>query len=112
MAESVPVCDRRASPSFQQAAIANSPANASQWSDAQFDPWLATVRFAYACLCLGQRAAGERAFEDGQSQARDYCNYAVQELAGVLFCATRSKPVPATWNRARSTPWAGPFICT
>jgi pimeloyl-ACP methyl ester carboxylesterase len=68
-----------------QMAITHTPANATEWSDAQFDLWLRTARFAYAFLFLGQRTAGERAFEDRQTQVRDYYNYAVQELARALF---------------------------
>jgi pimeloyl-ACP methyl ester carboxylesterase len=68
-----------------QMAITNTPANATEWSDAQFDLWLRTARFAYAFLFLGERTAGERAFEDRQTQVRDYYNYAVQELARALF---------------------------
>ncbi|WP_241991621.1 alpha/beta fold hydrolase [Paraburkholderia sp. RAU2J] len=67
-------------------AIAQTPPNDSTaWSDARFDLWLRTARYAYAFLFLGQRTAGERAFEDRQTQVRDYYNYAVQELAGALF---------------------------
>ncbi|MBC8747630.1 alpha/beta hydrolase [Paraburkholderia sp. WC7.3b] len=68
-----------------QMAITNTPTHATEWSDAQFDLWLRTARFAYAFLFLGQRTAGERAFEDRQTQVRDYYNYAVQELARALF---------------------------
>ncbi|WP_338152559.1 alpha/beta hydrolase [Paraburkholderia monticola] len=68
-----------------QMAITHTPANATDWTDAQFDLWLRTARFAYAFLFLGQRTAGERAFEDRQTQVRDYYNYAVQELARALF---------------------------
>jgi pimeloyl-ACP methyl ester carboxylesterase len=68
-----------------QMAIAQTPNNGPPWSDAQFDLWLRTARYAYAFLFLGQRTAGERAFEDRQTQVRDYYNYAVQELAGALF---------------------------
>ncbi|MGF6367447.1 pimeloyl-ACP methyl ester carboxylesterase [Paraburkholderia sp. RAU6.4a] len=68
-----------------QMAITNTPANASDWSDAQFDLWLRAARFAYAFLFLGERTAGERAFEDRQTQVRDYYNYAVQELAHALL---------------------------
>ncbi|MFT4066093.1 esterase/lipase family protein [Paraburkholderia sp.] len=68
-----------------QMAIDNTPANATEWSDAQFDLWLRAARFAYAFLFLGQRTAGERAFEDRQTQVRDYYNYAVQEIARALF---------------------------
>ncbi|RZF29724.1 alpha/beta hydrolase [Paraburkholderia sp. UYCP14C] len=68
-----------------QMAITNTPANATEWSDAQFDLWLRAARFSYAFLFLGERTAGERAFEDRQTQVRDYYNYAVQELARALF---------------------------
>lgn len=68
-----------------QMAMAQTPANNPSWSDAQFDLWLRTVRYAYAYLFYGQRTAGERAFEDRQTQVRDYYNYAAQELATALF---------------------------
>lgn len=68
-----------------QMAMAQTPTNNASWSDAQFDLWLRTVRYSYAFLFYGQRTAGERAFEDRQTQVRDYYNYAVQELATALF---------------------------
>ena len=68
-----------------QMALAQTPPAGNPWSDAQFDSWLKTARYAYAFLFLGQRTAGERAFEDRQTQVRDYYNYAVQELAVALF---------------------------
>jgi pimeloyl-ACP methyl ester carboxylesterase len=68
-----------------QMAMAQTPNNNASWSDAQFDLWLRTVRYAYAYLFYGQRTAGERAFEDRQTQVRDYYNYASQELATALF---------------------------
>jgi pimeloyl-ACP methyl ester carboxylesterase len=68
-----------------QMAMAQTPTNNASWSDAQFDLWLRTVRYAYAYLFYGQRTAGERAFEDRQTQVRDYYNYAAQELATALF---------------------------
>ncbi|QGZ58923.1 esterase/lipase family protein [Paraburkholderia acidiphila] len=68
-----------------QMALGQTPPAGNPWGDAQFDAWLKTARYAYAFLFLGQRTAGERAFEDRQTQVRDYYNYAVQELAGALF---------------------------
>ncbi|MCP3716642.1 triacylglycerol lipase [Paraburkholderia sp. CNPSo 3281] len=68
-----------------QMALEQTPPAGAPWTDAQFDSWLKTARYAYAFLFLGQRTAGERAFEDRQTQVRDYYNYAVQELAGALF---------------------------
>ena len=68
-----------------QMALEQTPPAGTPWTDAQFDSWLKTARYAYAFLFFGQRTAGERAFEDRQTQVRDYYNYAVQELAGALF---------------------------
>ncbi|CAD6545290.1 esterase/lipase family protein [Paraburkholderia metrosideri] len=68
-----------------QMAMTHTPTNNAAWSAAQFDLWLRTVRYAYAYLFYGQRTAGERAFEDRQTQVRDYYNYAAQELATALF---------------------------
>ncbi|MEM5423542.1 esterase/lipase family protein [Paraburkholderia ferrariae] len=68
-----------------QMALEQTPPAGTPWTDTQFDSWLKTARYAYAFLFLGQRTAGERAFEDRQTQVRDYYNYAVQELAGALF---------------------------
>lgn len=74
-----------------QMALAQTPPAGTPWSDAQFDSWLKTARYAYAFLFLGQRTAGERAFKDRQTQIRDYYNYAVQELAGALFLRSTSE---------------------
>lgn len=41
-----------------QMAIAQTPTNNAAWSDAQFDLWLRTARYAYAFLFLGQRTPG------------------------------------------------------
>lgn len=68
-----------------QIAIEQTPRGDTLWTDAQFDLWLRTARFAYAYLFYGARAPGERAFEDRQTQVRDYYNYAVQSLAVALF---------------------------
>ena len=80
-----------------QMALAQTPPPGTGWSEAQFDSWLKTARYAYAFLFFGQRTAGERAFEDRQTQVRDYYNYAVQELAGALFL--RSAHETNTSNR-------------
>ncbi|MEX3788907.1 hypothetical protein [Paraburkholderia sp. BR14374] len=79
-----------------QMAITNTPANACEWSDARFDLWLRAARFAYAFLLLGERSAGDRAFEDRQTQVRDHYNYAVQELARAVSA-----------RRARDRCWQG-----
>ena len=41
--------------------------------------WLETARYAYAYLFFTERKPGDRAFEDRQTQVRDYYNYATQQ---------------------------------
>lgn len=53
--------------------------------DARLEAWLEVARFSYAYLFFSERTAGERAFEDRQTQARDYYNLAVQEATVAMF---------------------------
>ena len=57
--------------------------------DAAFDAWLQAARHAYAYLFFTARRPGERAFEDRQTQVRDYYNYAVQQTMTRLFQRVR-----------------------
>ncbi|VVD75776.1 lipoprotein [Pandoraea capi] len=68
-----------------QLAIAQTSPGDKQWNDAQFDLWLRTARYSYAYLFYSDRPSSERAFEDRQTQVRDYYNYAVQNFAVALF---------------------------
>jgi pimeloyl-ACP methyl ester carboxylesterase len=47
--------------------------------------WLETARHAYAYLFFTPRRPGQRAFEDRQTQVRDYYNFAVQQASALLF---------------------------
>lgn len=49
------------------------------------DAWLEAARHAYAYLFYTQRKSSERAFENRQTQVRDYYNYAVQQVVSLLF---------------------------
>ena len=53
--------------------------------DTRLQAWMEAVRHAYAYLFFTGRAPGERAFEDRQTQVRDWYNYAVQEASTLLF---------------------------
>ena len=53
--------------------------------DARLEAWLEVARLSYAYLFFSERTAGERAFEDRQTQARDYYNLAVQEATVAIF---------------------------
>ncbi|MBJ6978799.1 alpha/beta fold hydrolase [Luteimonas sp. MC1782] len=68
-----------------QQAIALTPADSPPAEDVQIDAWLEAARHAYAYLFFSERAPGERAFEDRQTQVRDYYNYAVQRAASGMF---------------------------
>lgn len=56
----------------------------------QLDAWLEAARHAYAYLFFTERNPGERAFEDRQTQVRDYYNLAVQEVSSILFASQRT----------------------
>ncbi|OBV38875.1 esterase/lipase family protein [Janthinobacterium psychrotolerans] len=47
--------------------------------------WLESARYAYAYLFYTARTPGQRAFEERQTQIRDYYNYAVQKAVVNLF---------------------------
>ncbi|WP_407471522.1 alpha/beta hydrolase [Xanthomonas campestris pv. raphani] len=86
-------------------AIALSGRTPAQMSDAALDAWLEAARHAYAYLFFTTRAPSERAFENRQTQVRDYYNYAVQQVVERLFVraqqAGASAPAATTVGRWR-----------
>ncbi|WP_265309809.1 alpha/beta fold hydrolase [Stenotrophomonas sp. SRS1] len=58
-------------------------------SDAALDAWLEAARYAYAYLFFSGRTPSDRAFEDRQTQVRDYYNYAAEQTASVVFKRSR-----------------------
>ncbi|MCI2810251.1 esterase/lipase family protein [Eoetvoesiella caeni] len=66
--------------------------------------WLETIRYAYAYLFLGDHTPGERAFEDRQTQVRDWYNYAVERAATGMFEVRQQMstqlPAQTRWNIA------------
>ncbi|MET0327202.1 MAG: alpha/beta hydrolase [Luteimonas sp.] len=68
-----------------QRALSLAPARGAPVSDAQLDAWLEVARHGYAYLFFSARTPGERAFEDRQTQIRDYYNHATQQAATALF---------------------------
>ncbi|GAB3057502.1 esterase/lipase family protein [Stenotrophomonas tumulicola] len=75
-------------------ALALSPkpkhADTEPMSDAAVDAWLEAARYAYAYLFFSGRAPSDRAFEDRQTQVRDYYNYAAEQTASVVFRRARA----------------------
>jgi len=65
-------------------AMNGNPGTGEQGDKAREAAYLEVARHAYAYLFYTERAAPERAFEDRQTQVRDYYNYAVQQLAILL----------------------------
>lgn len=53
--------------------------------DSRLQAWLEAARHAYAYLFCTERDPRDRAFEDRQTQVRDYYNVAVQQVASHLF---------------------------
>ena len=75
-------------------ALALSPkpkhADTEPMSDAAVDAWLEAARYAYAYLFFSGRAPSDRAFEDRQTQVRDYYNYAAEQTASMVFRRARA----------------------
>ncbi len=71
---------------------------------AQQAAWLETIRYAYAYLFLGDHTPGKRAFEDRQTQVRDWYNHAVEHAAAGVFQVRQRMPsqlpAQAHWNIA------------
>lgn len=70
-------------------------------ADAALDAWIETARHAYAYLFFTARRPGERAFEDRQTQVRDYYNYAIQQTVTRLFGRFRGQPAASSSAAAR-----------
>lgn len=64
---------------------ADNHAGAGADADGNLDAWVEVARHAYGYLFFSGRTPGERAFEDRQTQVRDYYNLAAQEIASLLF---------------------------
>ena len=54
-----------------------------------FAAWMEVARHSYSYLFFTERTASMRAFEDRQTQVRDYYNQAVQEVGRLLFVETQ-----------------------
>ncbi|MEA9555769.1 alpha/beta hydrolase [Xanthomonas nasturtii] len=65
----------------------------AQMSDAAVQAWLEAARHAYAYLFFTARAPSARAFENRQTQVRDYYNYAVQQVVERLFARAQQAGV-------------------
>lgn len=61
-------------------------------AEQRLNAWLNAARYAYAYLFFTERKPGARAFEDRQTQVRDYYNLAVQEASTILFDARTQSP--------------------
>ena len=70
---------------LQQAAGAPRESGRAPANDERLSAWLEVARYAYAYLFFTERTPGARAFEDRQTQARDYYNLAVQEATVAIF---------------------------
>ncbi len=60
-------------------------------SSEALDAWLQAARHAYAYLFFSGRSPTERAFEERQTQVRDYYNYAADQTAATVFQYVRKR---------------------
>lgn len=85
----------------QALAIAQEP----QHADAHIQAWLEAARYAYAYLFLTEREPRDRAFEDRQTQVRDYYNLATQEVANNLFTYRQQRALSRTLAPTAVASW-------
>lgn len=71
----------------------------------RLNAWLEVARHAYAYLFFSERSPDARAFEDRQTQVRDYYNLAVQEAASLVFASYRGKALANAQMVFRDGPW-------
>ncbi|WP_024889073.1 esterase/lipase family protein [Luteimonas huabeiensis] len=83
------------------------PAGDRAMDDARLDAWLETARHAYAYLFFSERPPDARAFEDRQTQVRDWYNHAVQQAVTQLFDARAHEAAAAGGDalEARRAGW-------
>ncbi|MDE2419817.1 MAG: alpha/beta fold hydrolase [Gammaproteobacteria bacterium] len=76
-------------------------------SEQIIEAWLEVARYAYAYLFFTTRSPDERAFEDRQTQVKDYYNYAVQQAVALLFqrqqAASKNNDVESNLKTSDST---------
>lgn len=77
---------------LQQAVALQRNVELAENRDAAINAYLESARQAYAYLFFSPRQPGERAFEDRQTQVRDYYNFAVQQAITGLFQRYRGHP--------------------
>jgi pimeloyl-ACP methyl ester carboxylesterase len=61
------------------------------------EDWLEVARYATAYLFFSGRSPQQRAFENRQTQVRDYYNYAVQKAVTAIFKRMRKSGDPSTF---------------
>lgn len=83
---------------------ANKAAEATAASDT-VSPWMHVARHAYVYLFFSERRPHDRAFEDRQTQVRDYYNLAVQEVTATLFHSMEEGDRQAETAELRNGPW-------
>lgn len=78
-----------------------------------FIEWMEAIRYAYGYLFFTTREPGKRAFENRQTQVRDWYNYAVQQVMVRIFEMQKTQPVVAQGVNSLSRHLAGwTFDCS
>ena len=83
--------------------IAAHPGQAND--DPVLQAWIEAARHAWAYLFFSERRPDARAFEDRQTQVRDYYNYAVQQAVTRLFQAYSTAKVPLPSDNFQVADW-------
>ncbi|MET0288863.1 MAG: alpha/beta fold hydrolase [Pseudoxanthomonas sp.] len=93
-------------------ALALTPKEGLPRTDQAMDAWLQAARYAYAYLFFSPRTPSQRAFEDRQTQVRDYYNYATQRVVSSLFDRWHAQAAAGQALAAGSMPVGGWTVTT
>lgn len=75
-------------------ALTHMPERGQAPDQVALDAWLRAARYAYAYLFFTERMPSERAFENRQTQVRDYYNYAAEQVGAGLFQRGKLEGLP------------------
>lgn len=95
---------------LQQAMLMPGSTKARNADGASFTPWMEAARHAYGYLFFTARSPGDRAFEDRQTQARDWYNYAVQQAITILFQASSERSDNTQVSKSHHTLHFGKWV--
>jgi len=74
-------------------------------ADEIIDRYVEVARLSYAYLFFTRRTPGQRAFEDRQTQVRDFYNHATERFVGLIFERSKKRATPGSVAEVKLAHW-------